>query len=203
MRIIQSVEDLEAIYGAPRGASLVKEVDAITDEYAAYIEASPFVALATSGPDGLDCSPRGDFAGFIRVGDRRTLLMPDRQGNNRIDSLRNIIHDPRASLMFLVPGSPTVMRVNGRAKISVDEELLASFAVDGKPPRSVIIFTVEAIYFQCARAIMRSRLWDADTFVDTKKLPSVGAMLAAITKGEIDGDKYDADWPGRAAKSMW
>jgi len=203
MSIVQSIEELEAIYGAPRGASLAKEVATITDEYAAYIEASPFAALATSGPDGLDCSPRGDFAGFVRIGDRRTLLMPDRQGNNRIDSLRNIIHDPRASLMFLVPGSPTVMRVNGRAKISIDAELLATFAVEGKTPRSVIVFTVETIYFQCARAVMRSRLWNADSFVDPKSLPSVGAMLAAITKGEVDGEKYDAEWSARARKSMW
>ena len=203
MTIIQTVEELEAIYGAPRGASLTKEVDIITDEYAAYIEASPFAALATTGPEGLDCSPRGDFPGFVRIADRRTLMMPDRRGNNRIDSLRNIIRDPRTSLMFLVPGSATVMRVNGVAKISVDEELLASFAVDGKAPRSVIVMTVEAIYFQCARAIMRSKLWDAEQFADPDKLPSVGAMLSAITEGEIDGDAYDAEWPGRASKSMW
>lgn len=203
MTIIQTVEDLEAIYGVPRGHSLTKEVGLITNEYAAYIEASPFAALATTGPEGLDCSPRGDFPGFIRIADRRTLMMPDRMGNNRIDSLRNIVHDPRVSLMFLVPGSATVMRVNGVAKISVDEELLASFAVDGKAPRSVIVMTVEAIYFQCARAIMRSKLWDAESLVDPKSLPSVGKMLSAITSGEIDGDAYDAEWQGRAATSMW
>lgn len=203
MTIIRSVDELEAIYGSPRGHSLSKEVDIITDEYGAYIEASPFLALATSGPDGLDCTPRGDFAGFVRIRNRRTLLLPDRMGNNRIDSLRNIVHDPRISLMFLVPGSATVLRVNGRAEISVDEDLLAGFEVEGKLPRSVIVVTVEKIYFQCARAVMRSKLWNAETFIDPKSLPSVGAMLAAITKGEVDGKAYDAEWPDRAARSMW
>lgn len=203
MTIIRSLEQLEEIYGTPRGHSLTKEVDLITDEYAAYIEASPFIAFASSGPDGLDCSPRGDFAGFIRIADRRTLLMPDRMGNNRIDSLRNILHDPRVSLMFLVPGSATVLRVNGRAEISVDPDLLASFAVDGKAPRSVIVTAVDVVYFQCARAIMRSKLWDAESFVDPKDMPSVGKMLSAITSGEIDADAYDTEWVGRAAKSMW
>jgi PPOX class probable FMN-dependent enzyme len=203
MTIIQSVDELEAIYRTPPKHSLLKEVDHITDEYAAYIEASPFAAFATAGPGGLDCTPRGDAAGFVRVRDRHTLLMPDRRGNNRIDSLRNLIDDPRASLMFLVPGSPTVLRVNGRAQISVDPELLQSFAVEGKAPRTVIVMAVEAVYFQCARAVNRARLWDAETFVDPKSLPSVGTILEAISKGGVDGEAYDAEWPGRAAKTMW
>jgi len=203
MTIIRSLEQLEDIYGVPRGHSLAKEVDLTTDEYAAYIEGSPFIAFATCGPDGLDCSPRGDFAGFIRMADRRTLQMPDRMGNNRIDSLRNILHDPRVSLMFLVPGSATVLRVNGRAEISVEPDLLASFAVDGKAPRSVIVTNVDVVYFQCARAVMRSGLWDTERFVDPKSMPSVGKMLSAITSGEINAENYDAEWPGRAAKSMW
>ena len=203
MTVIQSIDELEAIYGVPRSSSLEKEVDHITDEYAAYIEASPFAAFATSGPGGIDCTPRGDFPGFVRIHDRRTLLMPDRAGNNRIDSLRNLVRDPRASLMFLVPGSPTVLRVNGQAKISVDEDLLTSFAVDGKAPRTVIVIKAEAVYFQCARAIMRAKLWDPETFVDPKNLPSAGKILDAITKGAIDGEAYDAEWPGRAVKSLW
>lgn len=203
MTIIREMDELEALYGVPRASSLEKEVAVITDEYAAYIEASPFVAFATCGPEGIDCSPRGDVAGFIKIADRQTLLMPDRMGNNRIDSLRNIIRDPRASLMFLVPGSQTVMRVNGKAGISIDEKLLTSFAVDNKKPRSVVVLTVEAIYFQCARAVMRSGLWDAENFVDPKSLPSVGTMLSAITRGKIDAKTYDAEWPGRAKKSMW
>ncbi len=203
MTIIQSVDELEAIYGAPREPSLVKEVDHITDEYAAYIKASPFAALATSGLEGLDCTPRGDRTGFVRMHDRRTLMMPDRRGNNRIDSLRNIVRDPRASLMFLIPGSPTVLRVNGRAEISVDADLLASFAIDAKAPRSVIVLTVEAVYFQCARAINRADLWNPELFVDPASLPSIGTILAAISDGRVGGKDYDAEWPARATNSMW
>lgn len=203
MTIIQSVDELEAIYGDPRRPSLVKEVDHITDEYAAYIKASPFAVLATCGPEGLDCTPRGDRAGFVRMHDQRTLMMPDRRGNNRIDSLRNIVRDPRASLMFLIPGSPTVLRVNGRAEISVDTDLLASFTVEEKAPRSVIVLAVDAAYFQCARAINRADLWNPELFVDPGSLPSVGTMLAAISKGRIGGKDYDAEWPAWAAKTMW
>src|SRR3954467_15398788 len=156
MSVITTVEQLEALYGVPGEASLVKELDHIIPEYAAFIAASPFAALATSGPEGLDCSPRGDLAGFVRIRDPKTLMMPDRRGNNRADSLRNILRDPRVGLLFLVPGSGTTLRVNGRARISVDPDLLASFKVDNKAPRTVIVATVDEIYFQCARAIVRS-----------------------------------------------
>ena len=139
MTILKTVEQLEALYGTPGETSLVKELDRIIPEYAAFIEASPFVALATGGPEGLDCSPRGDLPGFVRIADERTLMMPDRHGNNRVDSLRNIVRDGRVGLLFLVPGSGTTLRVNGRAELSVDDELRASFAVDGKAPRSVIV----------------------------------------------------------------
>ncbi|TIO54762.1 MAG: pyridoxamine 5'-phosphate oxidase family protein, partial [Mesorhizobium sp.] len=140
-------------------ASVVKELDHVIPEYAAFIEASPFVALATCGPEGLDCSPRGDLAGFVRLLDEKTLMMPDRRGNNRADSLKNIIRDPRVGLLFLVPGSGTTLRVNGRAHITADAELCASFMVDGKPARSITVIAVDAVYFQCARAIVRSELW--------------------------------------------
>lgn len=203
MSIIQTVDELEAIYETPKETSLVKEVDHITPEYAAYIGASPFAALATSGPEGLDCTPRGDNPGFVRIHDAKTLMMPDRRGNNRIDSLRNIVADARASLMFLVPGSPTVLRVNGRATISIEPELLNSFSVKNKVPRSVIVLTTEAVYFQCARAILRADLWNVDTHVDPKTLPSAGEILATASRGRMGGKGYDEEWPGRAEKSMW
>ncbi|MFC3690918.1 pyridoxamine 5'-phosphate oxidase family protein [Chenggangzhangella methanolivorans] len=203
MTIVTSIEALEALYGRPAAPSLVKETDRVTPEYRAIIEASPFCALATAGPEGLDCSPRGDLAGFVRVADERTLAMPDRKGNDRIDSLRNIVRDPRAALLFLIPGLGTTLRVNGRASISVEPELLASFEVEGKQPRSAIVLTVEAVYFQCARAIVRSGLWDPARRVDPASLPTPGRILAALSEGDVGGEAYDAAWPVRAAKTLW
>ena len=203
MTIVKTVEELEAIYGTPGETSLVKELDRIIPEYAAFIEASPFVALATAGPEGLDCSPRGDLAGFVRIADERTLLMPDRHGNNRTDSLRNIVRDGRVGLLFLVPGSGTTLRVNGRAHLSVDDGLTASFAVDGKAPRSVMVVAVEAVYFQCARAIHRSELWNPARHADPKSLPTPGAILASVSANRIGGEAYDREWPERAKKTMW
>lgn len=202
--IIQDLDQLAAIYDGPISpASTVKEVGRITPHYRQLIEASPFVALATVGPEGLDCSPRGDARGFVRILDERTLAMPDRRGNNRIDSLRNIVRDPRVALLFLIPGSGTTFRVNGRAVITTDPELLESFAIDGKAPRSVILIHVETAYFQCARAIVRSGLWDAARQLDPKSLPTPGAVLAALSDGEVGGAAYDAEWPARAAASLW
>lgn len=203
MTEITSVEQLEDIYGQPGETSLVKEAREITAEYRRIIEAAPFAALATSGPEGLDCSPRGDVPGFVRVQDTKTLLLPDRGGNNRIDSLKNIVRDPRISLMFLIPGVGNALRVNGRAVISVDEELLESFVVKGKAPRSVIVMTVDAVYFQCARAIVRSGLWDMESRVDPATLPTPGEILARMSEGRVDGEDYDREWPERAAKTMW
>lgn len=204
MTTIDSLDALEALYDvAPVPASLVKVATQITPHYRALIAASPFVALATIGPEGLDCSPRGDKPGFVRVADPKTLILPDRRGNNRIDSLRNVVRDPRVALLFLIPGSGTTFRVNGRAVISADPDLLESFAVDGKPPRTAMVITVEEAYFQCARAIVRSGLWTAEAQVDPRSLPSPGAMLAAATAGEVGGEAYDREWPERAAKTMW
>jgi len=201
---IDTLEALEALYRPdPVPASLVKVTGRITPHYRALIEASPFLVLATVGPEGLDCSPRGDQAGFARIADDRTLIIPDRRGNNRIDSLRNIVRDPRVALLFLIPGSGTTFRVNGRAAISADADLLASLAVDGKAPRTAIIVTVEAAYFQCARAIVRSRLWDPAARADPDSLPSPGAILSALSAGEVGGPTYDAQWPARAAASLW
>lgn len=203
MSIITTVEQLEALYGEPSEPSLVKEMPVITPEYRALIEASPFVALATCGPEGLDCSPRGDQSGFVRIHDDRTLMMPDRRGNNRVDSLKNIVRDPRVGLLFLIPGSGTTFRVNGRAHLSVDPALLESFAVDGKAPRSVIVVTVETAYFQCARAIVRADLWNPEKHVDPKVIPTPGKILAACTQNRVGGDAYDKEWPERAKASLW
>src|ERR1700758_5005315 len=153
MSIVATIEQLEAIYGFPGESSTVKVADRITLSFRVLIEKSPFAALATSGPEGLDCSPRGDLPGFVRIHDDKTLVLPDRRGNNRIDSLRNIVRDPRVALLFLIPGSGTTFRVNGTARISADPELLASLAMEGKAPRTAIVVKVERAYFQCARAI--------------------------------------------------
>ncbi len=203
MSTITTIDQLEALYGQPNEASTVKEVDRITPHYRAFIEASPFAVLATGGPEGLDCSPRGDRPGFVHIHDERTLMLPDRRGNNRVDSLRNIVRDPRAALLFLIPGSGTTLRVNGGAHVSVDEPLLASFAVEGKAPRSVIVLAVETAYFQCARAIVRSQLWNPDLHVDPASLPSAGAILAALSQDRVGGEPYDREWPDRARKTLW
>lgn len=203
MSIVTSVAELETLYGQPNEASTAKEIAYITPHYRAYIEASPFASLATSGPEGLDCSPRGDRPGFVRIHDERTLMLPDRRGNNRIDSLRNIVRDPRVALLFLIPGMGNTLRVNGRAHISVDPALLESFAVEEKAPRSVMVMEVDAIYFQCARALVRSDLWNPARHIDPKSLPSAGQILAALTKERVGGATYDREWPARAAKTMW
>jgi uncharacterized protein len=201
--IIATVEELEAIYGFPGEASTVKVADRITPSYRVLIEKSPFAALATSGPEGLDCSPRGDLPGFVRIHDDKTLMMPDRRGNNRIDSLRNIVRDPRTALLFLIPGSGSTLRINGRARVSADAALLESFGVDGKTPRTVIVMTVEEIYFQCARAIVRSDLWNPDKRVDPKTLPTPGQILAEMSENRVGGEEYDRAWPERARQSLW
>lgn len=203
MTTITTIEALEAICGAPNEASTVKETDRITPSYRRLIEASPFAALATVGPEGLDCSPRGDARAAVRISDERTVLMPDRRGNNRCDSLRNIVRDPRVALLFLIPGSGTTMRLNGQARLSADPELLASFAVQEQAPRSVIMIEVQAIYFQCARAIVRSDLWNPGRHVDSSVLPSAGDILAEMSQARVGGPAYDQAWPERAARTMW
>ncbi|MGD1879799.1 MAG: pyridoxamine 5'-phosphate oxidase family protein [Kiloniellaceae bacterium] len=203
MSTIKTVEDLEAIYGQPGETSLVKEADRITPQYRRFIEAAPFVALATGGPEGLDCSPRGELGGVVHIEDPRTLMLPDRRGNNRIDSLRNVVRDPRVGLLFLVPGSGSTLRVNGRAHISADSALLERFAVNGQSPRTVLVIAVEAVYFQCARAIVRAELWNPEKHVDPKSLPTPGQILAAMSDQRVGGETYDREWPERARKSLW
>jgi uncharacterized protein len=200
---ITTLSELEAVYGEINKGSLLKETDRVVPEYRAFIEAAPFVALATRGPEGLDCSPRGDGPGFVRVRDEKTLLLPDRRGNNRIDSLRNIVRDPSVALLFLIPGIGETLRVNGRARISVEPSLLESFAIDGKAPKSVITITVEAVYFQCARAILRSELWNPQKHVARGSLPSAGQILAALSNNQVGGEAYDKELPERQRTTLY
>ena len=202
MTVVTSVEQLNALYGEPGEASIVKVTDHLLPEYRRMIEASPFLTLATVGPEGLDCSPRGDAGAVIHIEDAQTLMLPDWRGNNRVDSLANIVRDPRVALLFLIPGSNTTMRVNGRAVLRIDEELTQRFTMDGRHPRSVVVITIEEVYSQCARAVLRADLWNPGKFADSTCLPTVGQMLASAKKG-FDGEAYDRDWPGRAAKTMW
>jgi PPOX class probable FMN-dependent enzyme len=201
--LVTTTEQLEALYGEPFGPSLVKEIDHVNASYRALIEAAPFFALATSGPGGLDCSPRGDAPGFVRVRDEKTLLVPDRRGNNRIDSLRNIVADPRVALLFLIPGVGETLRVIGRASISSDPELAASFSINGKVPRTVIVVAVQRVYYQCTKAIIRSKLWDPATRVDRQSLPSTGTILAEISGGKIGGPEHDRAHSERVQATLY
>lgn len=200
---ITDLQALDSLYGQPALASVKKEAGFLHPHYQSFIKAAPFVALASNGPDGMDVSPRGDPAGFVHIEDENTLLLPDRRGNNRIDTLRNVISDPRIALLFLIPGIGETLRVNGRAEISVDPELLARFAVDGKAPRSVLRIHVEKVFIQCSRATLRSRLWDPSQQLDRSTLPSLGTILKDLSAGEIDGQKYDAELPERLKSTMY
>ena len=190
-KFVTTMDQLLGLYEAPSDVSSAKEIDHVSDHYRAFIEAAPFFALATGGPDGLDCSPRGDAPGFVRVADAKTLMVPDRRGNNRIDSLRNIMRDPRVALLFLIPGIGETIRVVGRAALSIDPDLLASFTVNGKLPCCVIVITVERVFYQCTKAIVRSKLWDPARHVDRTRLPTTGAILAAQTAGRLGGAEHD------------
>ncbi len=203
MSRITTVEQLEAIYGAPVEAAVIKEIDHISDHYRAFIDHAPFVVIATAGPEGLDCSPRGDPAGFVRVADRKTVLIPDRRGNNRIDALRNIVRDPRCSLLFLIPGIGNTLRINGTAEILNDPALNESFAFQGKLPQTVLKVTADRVYFQCPKALVRSRLWSPDAHVERSALPSSGDILQALTDGKFDGAAYDAGYPKRQAETIY
>ncbi len=199
--LITTAEQLEALYGEPYGPAVAKEVDHIAPVYRKLIEAAPFVAVATGGPDGLDCSPKGDAPGFVRVLDDKTLALPDRPGNNRIDGFRNLLKDPRIGLLFLIPGVGETLRVNGRASISVDPELMKSFAINGKLPKSVLIVHVDTVFFHCSKAIVRSKLWDDATRIARTSLPSTGTILAEVSGGKLGGADYDRTAPERI-KSM-
>ncbi|MEI7292761.1 pyridoxamine 5'-phosphate oxidase family protein [Paraburkholderia tropica] len=205
--MLTTTDELEAHYGTPHERALRKEIDHVNADYRRFIELSPFVVLATGGPDGLDCSPRGDAPGFVRVLDERTLALPDRPGNNRVDSLRNVVAAPQVGLLFMVPGVGEMLRVNGRARVSVEAGLLDHFAVDGKPPRSVLLIDIESAYFHCAKAIARSHLWDASRHVERSQLPSAGDMLRRVNDeqyGEsFDVERYEADLAERMKKTLY
>ncbi len=201
MSWITTLEDLHSHYGTPVPAAVVKVTDHLTPAYRAYLARARFCILATVGPEGSDCSPRGDEGPVVSILDPGTLALPDWHGNNRIDSLRNIVRDGRVSLIFLIPGSNTAIRVNGTARLTADETLRARFDRQGKLPRTVIVIKIAEVYSQCARALIRSALWTSGD--QSAGLPSVGDMLREITKGQIDGQAYDAEWPGRAAKTLW
>ena len=203
--LITSIEQLQSqsLYGEKLPTSVIKEIDHINDGYRKLIEAAPFVAIATSGPEGLDCLPKGDAPGFVRILDDKTLAIPDRPGNNRIDSFRNIMRDPRIALLFLIPGIGETLRVNGRASISIDPDLMQSFAVGGKLPRSILIVHIESIYFHCSKAIVRSKLWEEATKIDRKSLPSTGTIIAELSSGKFGGEIYDREAPERIKAQLY
>ncbi|MFS2160286.1 pyridoxamine 5'-phosphate oxidase family protein [Pseudomonas sp. Pseusp122] len=200
---VTTTEALEKLYGAVARPSLVKEVDHIHPVYRPFIEAAPFAILASSGPGGLDASPRGDQAGFVHIEDSKTLYLPDRRGNNRLDTLRNIIDDPHVALLFLVPGVGETLRVNGTAQICVEPQLLTRFAVNGQLPKTVLRITVTSVYFQCSRAVIRAGLWDAARQIERSALPTAGQILKDVSAAEIDGDAYDKALPGRIADTLY
>jgi PPOX class probable FMN-dependent enzyme len=201
--LVTTMEQLDALYGTKNPNAVAKEIDHLSDGYRKLIEAAPFVAIATGGPDGFDCSPKGDAPGFVRVLDEKTLAIPDRPGNNRLDGFRNIMRDPRVALLFLIPGVGETFRVNGRASISIDPELMQSFAVNGKLPRSVLIVHIETAYFHCSKAIVRSKLWDEKTKIDRRSLPSTGTILAELSQGKLGGEAYDRAAPERIKAQLY
>lgn len=200
---ITTVEQLEALYGAPGERAIVKEIDHLNEDYQAFVRASPYVVMATAGADGLDCSPKGDPAGFVQILDTRTLAVPDRPGNNRVDNLRNLLIDPRISLLFMIPGVGETLRVNGRATISIDAALLARFEIRGKLPRSVIVVQIDAAYFHCSKAIVRSALWSPEAQVARASLPSPGQMHQRLSGGSVDAAAYDRELPQRTEAGLY
>jgi len=201
--LITTVEQLEALYGERAPASIIKEIDHINGSYRKLIEAAPFVAVATGGPEGLDCSPKGDARGFVRILDDKTLAIPDRPGNNRLDGFRNIVRDPRIALLFLIPGVGETIRVVGRAAISTDPELCAGFILHGKTPRCVLVVTAERVFYQCPKALIRSKLWDTASQVERASLPTPGKILAEITGGKMGGEEHDRGAPERIKQTIY
>jgi PPOX class probable FMN-dependent enzyme len=200
---LKTVADLEAVYGAPNPRSLLKEIDHLNADYRAFVEASPFIVLSSVGAGGTDASPKGDAPGFVRILNERLLAIPDRPGNNRIDNLRNIVEDGRVSVLFIVPGVDETLRVNGTATISADPELLASFAVQGKLPRSVILVQVQTVYFHCSKALVRSKLWERGAQETKPAVPTAGKILQHISGGTFDGEAYDRELPERLKTTLY
>ena len=201
MTPIRDLEALQSLYGRVGAAATRKVTNHLVPSYRAYLERARFCILTTVGPEGTDGSPRGNDGPVVTILDASTLAIPDWHGNNRIDSLRNIVRDGRVSLIFLISGSNTAIRVNGTAILTADAELCARFSRDGKRPRTVIVISIAEVYSQCARALIRAQLWSSGD--QSAGLPTVGDMLREITQGGIDGEAYDQEWPDRAAKTMW
>ena len=207
MQIIDSIEKLEAIYSTPVGErSLWKEIDHVNELYRKFIEASPFLILATCGDNGVDCSPRGDPPGFVRVVAPDCIQIPDRRGNNRLDSMRNIIQHPEVGIIFLIPNVGETIRVSGRAEILVDEALCSSFTIKGKPASSVLSIKVQKVYYQCQKALARSRLWDAESYIERSELPSAGQMakfFSAQHGTEFDAESYDENYAAHMRQTIY
>ena len=201
MRHLDDLRELEALYGQPGAPALRKVADRLTPLYRKWIMSSKLCVLSTIGPGGTDGSPRGDDGPVVMELDAHRLTMPDWRGNNRLDSLRNIVADGRLSCMFLVPGSNNVVRVNGRGFVTDDADLRARFDKGGRQPATVIVIEIAEIYTQCARALMRAGAWAGVD--ESTSLPSVGEILAEMTSGEEGGAAYDDAWGARAAKTMW
>ena len=201
--IVTSIDQLEAIYPPVNPNALTKESPIILPQYRTLIEASPFVSLATIGPGGMDCSPRGDRPQAVHVIDDKTLHLPDRRGNNRMDSLRNIVADGRVALLWLIPGITECMRVNGTAVLRSDDSVRAKYEVEGKLPATIIEITVDAVYFQCARAVKRAKLWDPKVQVERNSLPTPGQIMTTITDGSFDGQAYDDALQERQATTLY
>ncbi|MCG7520194.1 pyridoxamine 5'-phosphate oxidase family protein [Ruegeria sp. Ofav3-42] len=201
MEFVKDIETLEALYGTPGAPALRKVARQLTPLYRNWIMASRLCVLSTVGPEGVDGSPRGDDGPVVLEIDPHTLAMPDWRGNNRLDSLRNIVRDPRVSLMFMVPGSNNVVRLNGTARVTTDDPLRERFEKQGKRPATVIVIEITEIYTQCARALMRARTWRSGD--ETAHLPTVGEILAEASDGEEGGARYDREWGARAEKTMW
>ena len=201
MEYIDDIEKLEALYGDPGAVTLRKVVPALTPLYRQWIEASRFCVMSTVGPGGTDGSPRGDNGPVVQILDAKTLAMPDWRGNNRLDTLRNIVTDGQVSLMFFVPGSNNVMRVNGQARLTADAGMRARFDKNGRQPATVVIIAISEVYSQCARALLRANIWNGAD--DSANLATIGQIMAEITNGEEGGAPYDAAWADRAAKTMW
>lgn len=204
--LVTDLERLREVYPtAPSAVSLAKETQVLTPAYAELVRAAPFVVIATAGPHGLDQSPRGDAPGFAEVRDERTIVIPDRRGNNRLDTLTNLVRDPRIGLLFLVPGLGEELRVRGTAVISTDPDELASHTVQGRAPASLIVVTVERVFFQCARAVRRARLWEADHHVPAGCLPTAGQMTLEARGFETveQAQAYDAELPARQEATLY
>ena len=201
MRSIDSLAALEKLYGTPGAASLSKVADHLTPLYHKWIMASRLCILSTVGPDGTDGSPRGDDGTVVLPLGPRRLALPDWRGNQRLDTLRNIVEDGRVSCLFMVPGSNTVVRVNGKGFVTDDAEVLAQFDRGGKQPATAIVIYITEVYTQCARALMRAEIWTAGD--QSNGLPSAGDILAEVSRGLEGSASYDAEWGARAAKTMW